>query len=145
MSDGWYDGVCSIKLVVNDLVRKSFGSSTNPGMLYLPLEILAGSAAGASQVVFTNPLEIVKIRLQMQGELPVDQRKSAMAIVRELGFRGLYKGSSACFLRDIPFSGIYFPVYGAFKELFKDPAGQLTPFDLLCAGSLAGTCWSSAV
>ena len=32
----------------------------------LPAEIIAGGMAGACQVVFTNPLEIVKIRLQIQ-------------------------------------------------------------------------------
>jgi solute carrier family 25 aspartate/glutamate transporter 12/13 len=33
---------------------------------YLPVwaEVIAGMAAGGSQVLFTNPLEIVKIRLQ---------------------------------------------------------------------------------
>jgi solute carrier family 25 aspartate/glutamate transporter 12/13 len=39
----------AIKLVVNDMIRKSFGSSDTPGMLYMPLEILAGASAGASQ------------------------------------------------------------------------------------------------
>jgi solute carrier family 25 aspartate/glutamate transporter 12/13 len=28
----------------------------------------------------------------------------------------LYKGAGACFLRDIPFSGIYFPLYWFLKE-----------------------------
>jgi solute carrier family 25 aspartate/glutamate transporter 12/13 len=54
--------------------------------------------------VFTNPLEIVKIRLQIQGELSKNvegvPRRSAMWIVRNLGLVGLYKGASACLLRD---------------------------------------------
>lgn len=53
--------------------------------------------------VFTNPLEIVKIRLQVQGELAKSAdvpRRSAMWIVRNLGLVGLYKGASACLLRD---------------------------------------------
>jgi solute carrier family 25 aspartate/glutamate transporter 12/13 len=54
--------------------------------------------------VFTNPLEIVKIRLQIQGEIAknVDgaPRRSAMWIVKNLGLVGLYKGASACLLRD---------------------------------------------
>ncbi len=41
----------------------------------------------------TNPLEIVKIRLQVMGELPPAARKSAFTIVSELGFTGLYKGA----------------------------------------------------
>jgi len=42
--------------------------------------------------MFTNPLEIVKIRLQVAGELASEGSKvSALSVVRELGFFGLYK------------------------------------------------------
>lgn len=54
--------------------------------------------------VFTNPLEIVKIRLQVQGEVAKTvegtPKRSAMWIVKNLGLVGLYKGASACLLRD---------------------------------------------
>lgn len=54
--------------------------------------------------VFTNPLEIVKIRLQVQGEIAKSvegaPRRSALWIVKNLGLMGLYKGASACLLRD---------------------------------------------
>ncbi len=51
---------------MNDLVR---GRLKDPktGDIALSGEILAGCMAGGSQVLFTNPLEIVKIRLQ--GEI----------------------------------------------------------------------------
>jgi len=55
-----------------------------------------------------------------------------------LGPAGLYKGASACFLRDIPFSGIYFPAYAKFKDMLKDEHGRLRNVDLLLAGSAAG-------
>ena len=42
--------------------------------------------------MFTNPLEIVKIRLQVAGALASGgQKVSALGVVRELGFFGLYK------------------------------------------------------
>ena len=47
--------------------------------------------AGGSQVVFTNPLEIVKIRLQVAGELATGRSIGALSVVKELGFMGLYK------------------------------------------------------
>eukprot|EP01087_Luapelamoeba_hula_P020250 TRINITY_DN6880_c0_g1_i1.p1 TRINITY_DN6880_c0_g1~~TRINITY_DN6880_c0_g1_i1.p1 ORF type:complete len:796 (+),score=160.15 TRINITY_DN6880_c0_g1_i1:164-2551(+) len=127
----------AIKLVVNDYLRSWFQTPGKPGEVYFPLEVLAGAGAGASQVVFTNPLEIVKIRLQVQGEVKGAAPKSALTIVKELGFAGLYKGASACFLRDIPFSGIYFPAYASFKEMLKVD-GRNTHWDLLLAGSIAG-------
>lgn len=47
--------------------------------------------AGGSQVIFTNPLEIVKIRLQVAGEITTGPRVSALSVIRDLGFFGLYK------------------------------------------------------
>ena len=41
--------------------------------------------------MFTNPLEIVKIRLQVAGEIASAKKVSALGVVRELGFFGLYK------------------------------------------------------
>lgn len=131
----------AIKLTVNDLLRKLF-STNNNGEIYLPMEILAGGGAGASQVIFTNPLEIVKIRLQTQGELakanPTASKVSAIAHVRELGFTGLYKGAGACLLRDIPFSAMYFPLYAKMKEVLKEEDGSINATSLLVAGAVAG-------
>jgi len=131
----------AIKLTVNDMLRKWF-KDPERGQIYFPLEVLAGCGAGASQVIFTNPIEIVKIRLQVMGETmrldPSFRPKSTLTIVKELGLSGLYKGAGACLLRDIPFSGIYFPVYAGAKKLFADEDGKNTPMQLLSAGALAG-------
>ena len=42
-------------------------------------------------MIFTNPLEIVKIRLQVAGEMTQDTKTSAIGVIEELGFTGLYK------------------------------------------------------
>ena len=42
-------------------------------------------------MVFTNPLEIVKIRLQVAGEIATAQKPSALMVVKDLGLFGLYK------------------------------------------------------
>ena len=60
---------------------------------YLIVDCSSFSKAGASQVVFTNPLEIVKIRLQVAGEIVGKGRVSALGVIKELGFFGLYKVS----------------------------------------------------
>ncbi|KAL2260628.1 hypothetical protein VTK26DRAFT_5305 [Humicola hyalothermophila] len=132
----------AIKLTVNDLVRGWF--SDKQGKIWWGHEVIAGGAAGGCQVVFTNPLEIVKIRLQVQGEVAKSvegaPRRSAMWIVRNLGLVGLYKGASACLLRDVPFSAIYFPTYSHLKkDVFgESPTKNLGVVQLLTAGAIAG-------
>ena len=43
------------------------------------------------QVMFTNPIEIVKIRLQVAGEMAGMAKLGAWQVMKELGFMGLYK------------------------------------------------------
>ncbi|XP_044908340.1 calcium-binding mitochondrial carrier protein Aralar2 isoform X3 [Felis catus] len=47
-------------------------------------------------------------------------------------------GAKACFLRDIPFSAIYFPCYAHVKASFANEDGQISPGSLLLAGAIAG-------
>ncbi|XP_046846923.1 calcium-binding mitochondrial carrier protein Aralar2-like [Xenia sp. Carnegie-2017] len=124
----------AIKLSTNDFVRDRL--KTEDGFISFSAEIISGGCAGASQVVFTNPIEIVKIRLQVAGE--IGQKVSAISVIRELGFRGIYKGARACFLRDIPFSAIYFPAYAHLKKNFSDENGFTKWYNLLMAAALAG-------
>ncbi|XP_048366927.1 calcium-binding mitochondrial carrier protein Aralar2 isoform X2 [Sphaerodactylus townsendi] len=126
----------AIKLTVNDFVRDK--CMNKDASVPLAAEILAGGCAGASQVIFTNPLEIVKIRLQVAGEITTGPRVSALTVLRDLGFFGLYKGAKACFLRDIPFSAIYFPCYAHMKSSFASEDGRVSAGYLLLAGAIAG-------
>lgn len=85
----------------------------------------------------------MKIRLQVQGEVAKAQgtpRRGAVWIVRNLGLMGLYKGASACLLRDVPFSAIYFPSYSHLKKDFfgEGPNKKLGILQLLTAGAIAG-------
>lgn len=126
----------AIKLTMNDFVRDKFLS--NGGHIPLWGEMLAGGTAGASQVMFTNPLEIVKIRLQVAGEVASGPQVGAVHVIKDLGFKGLYKGTRACLLRDVPFSAIYFPAYAHFKQSFADKNGHNSPLTLLVAAAMAG-------
>ncbi|KAJ6000049.1 hypothetical protein N7481_000458 [Penicillium waksmanii] len=133
----------AIKLTVNDLARGYFTDKDTKRIKW-PAEVLSGGTAGACQVVFTNPLEIVKIRLQVQGEIAKNvegvPRRSALWIVKNLGLVGLYKGASACLLRDVPFSAIYFPTYAHLKSDFfgETATNKLGVVQLLTAGAIAG-------
>jgi len=127
----------AIKLTMNDLARDKIRNA-NGGVLPIWGEIIAGGVGGASQVLFTNPLEIVKIRLQVAGEIASGEKISAVAVCRELGFFGLYKGARACFLRDIPFSMIFFPTYAHCKPALADENGYNSPGSLLLSAAIAG-------
>lgn len=133
----------AIKLTINDLIRANVKDPVT-GEIGLGWELFAGGTAGGCQVAVTNPLEIVKIRLQMQGEMarvsgnpPI----GAMHIIRQLGLVGLYKGAAACLCRDIPFSAIYFTAYSHLK---KDTFGEglngkkLSFVETLSAAAIAG-------
>ena len=63
--------------------------------------------------------ELIKIRLQTEGETArIEKRapRSTFQILSSMQISKLYRGASACFLRDIPFSAIYFPIYANSKE-----------------------------
>ena len=68
------------------------------------------------------------------------KRQTALDIIRGLGAVGLYRGASACLLRDIPFSAIYFPTYAHLKkDYFGETAtNRLGIGQLLMAGAIAG-------
>lgn len=137
----------AIKLGVNDYFREYFrdrnlarGVTGNAGDgITLSQAIFSGSAAGMAQVIATNPMEIVKIRLQLAQSAATNaggaQVKAGLVdVVRHLGLRGLYRGSSATLLRDIPFSAIFFPTYGILKKALHRHGF----FGALVAGSISG-------
>jgi solute carrier family 25 (mitochondrial aspartate/glutamate transporter), member 12/13 len=99
----------AIKLAVNEAMRERLENSD--GSIGLFSEIIAGATAGFCQVIATNPMEIVKIRMQTMAFKPVEERMSTMQVIRHLGLRGLYRGTPATLLRDVPFSFIIFPGY----------------------------------
>jgi Ca2+-binding EF-hand superfamily protein/CRP-like cAMP-binding protein len=142
-----------IKFTVNDLLR---GVSSKEGSTsqHLLTEIVSGGCAGACQLLVTNPLEVAKIRMQMQGETARLFREKGFPVPKglglnymtfsqvtaDLGLSGLYKGAAACLLRDIPFGAIYFPTYAACLEYLvnrQDTPGHASAANILVAGTVA--------
>lgn len=99
-----------IKLSVNEALCTAICAASN-GVLPLPGEILAGSLAGFSPVILTNPMERIKIGLQTSnmtlGELL--QREEVGSL------RSLYRGIEACIIRDMIFGGFLFPIFAHTK------------------------------
>eukprot|EP00934_Nitzschia_sp_Nitz4_P004314 Nitzschia sp. Nitz4//scaffold6_size259037//81142//84016//NITZ4_001061-RA/size259037-augustus-gene-0.288-mRNA-1//1//CDS//3329556854//4304//frame0 len=139
-----------IKFAVADLVRSIGTQDEQVAKLHWSTEAVCGGVAGACQLLVTNPLELTKIRMQMQGEttmLFLERRAQPpkaphfSEIVRVLGASGLYKGAAACLFRDIPFGAIYYPTYSACKEYLAyhgSDTGEVSASNILLAGTIAG-------
>ncbi|GJQ77696.1 putative EF-hand domain pair protein [Trypoxylus dichotomus] len=126
----------AIKLSINDWVRDKFYD--HKGRIKYRYELLAGGCAGFSQVIVTNPLEIIKIRLQTAGEVAGGSKVKARKLIKDLGITGLYKGVRACIVRDVTFASIYFSSYANLKKWFASKDGYNHPLSLLVAGTCAG-------
>lgn len=121
----------AVKICMNDLARAHIAAACG-GTLPLVGEIAAGCVAGCCQVVVTNPLEAVKIRLQTCPS------GSAFDVLHDLGIAGLYRGAGSCMLRDGMFSCILFPLYAHIKGALElDAAGHEEVLMLALAGLLA--------
>lgn len=110
---------------------------------------MAGGGAGFCQVIATNPMEITKIRMQMQATLPPEQRSTTVQVVRQMGIKGLYTGTLATLTRDVPFSILFFPAYANLKSYlaYKEgpKKGQNSIGSQLLAGFAAGALAAGAV
>ncbi|KAJ7962995.1 Mitochondrial carrier protein [Quillaja saponaria] len=107
---------------------------------------LGGIGTGALQSLMLTPVELVKIRLQLQNKPqsaeslrgPVEVAKN---IFRKEGFKGIYRGLNITMLRDAPSHGFYFWTYEYLREQLHPgcrKSGQETLRTMLVAGGLAG-------
>lgn len=108
----------ALKLTVNEIMLEIL-EQLLPGARLWTLEFIAGGGGGFSQVLITNPMEIVKLRLQIQSNKLVS-RKGLWEVVQELGLQGLYSGSGITLARDVPSSGIFFACYALITQLYPE-------------------------
>lgn len=111
------------------------------GLLYAPdgtittgNTFIAGVGAGITEAVMVvNPMEVVKIRLQAQHHSmadPLDIPKyrnaphAAYLIVKEEGFKTLYRGVSLTAARQATNQGVNFTVYSKIKERLQQYHGS---------------------
>lgn len=133
----------AIKLAVNEYLREMY--EHDDGSIDLHHEILAGAGAGIAQVIATNPMEITKIRMQMQALLPPAERQTTLQLIKSMGLKGLYTGTMATLSRDVPFSFLFFPGYANLKKLLADSNGNNSFISVLFAGGLSGAIAAGAV
>ena len=113
-------------------------------------EMVAGALTGMSQTVITAPIELAKIKLQIQGtgtKLSNKERRyrgpiqTIFQIRRESGTTGCFRGLLGVFLRDTPATAVYFGSFAFMNQLFIPEDGDinsLSPSTLLFTGGIAG-------
>ncbi|XP_023387784.1 solute carrier family 25 member 48 [Pteropus vampyrus] len=131
----------------------------------LPDLLLASMVAGVVSVGLGAPVDLVKIRLQMQtqpfreadlglkpratlGERPAYQGPvhCIATIVRTEGLAGLYRGASAMLLRDVPGYCLYFIPYVLLSDwITPETCAGPSPCAVWLAGGMAGAIsWGTA-
>jgi hypothetical protein len=84
------------------------------------------------------PIEVLKIRAQNNKERMINYREYIPKIIKNEGYRGLYKGFWPTFWRDVPGLGLYFFSYEYFKKTFSSFTNREFLIKML-SGGLAGT------
>lgn len=121
--------------------RSQSGSSIAHLAARLPsssVNSFCGAMAGVASGIVTCPLDVIKTKLQAQGSFR--QRSSgqptttsaiyhgmvgtARTIVRQDGFRGLYRGLGPMLLGYLPTWAVYMGVYDSSREYYYGQVGK---------------------
>lgn len=75
-------------------------------------------------LVLTNPINVIKSRFEVVGFNKYHGIYDAATKIYSLeGLKGFTVGTNAMLLRDVPYSGIYYPLYEAFKLFYQQAFG----------------------
>ncbi|CAL4071602.1 unnamed protein product, partial [Meganyctiphanes norvegica] len=113
---------------------------------------VAGCAGGVVQLVIACPVDLVKIKMQMQTGGTKEgawgskhyrtNYNGPMACLRDLfkqrGLTGCYKGLNSMAWRDVPSFGLYMIIYTAFIRSVSGKEENATPASLVFCGGMAG-------
>ena len=95
-------------------------------------------------MVIYNPVELLKVRAQINRVENVKYRKAIPVLIHNEGFSGLYKGIGALLLRDVPGWGVYFWSYELLKGMFGIPEAKKNGTDNSML-NMAIKCWCGGV
>ncbi|CAM9844120.1 unnamed protein product, partial [Choristocarpus tenellus] len=127
--------------------REGGEGASDPSLWHV---FVGGCAGGFAQSFVMSPVELLKVRLQLQGGLvgPASSGASTLAanLVSESGLRILSRGLSATLGRDVLPHGVWFASYEGVKqklsrieEVSSAENGQLSVHSQLTAGAFAAT------
>eukprot|EP00746_Dinoflagellata_sp_MGD_P162680 gnl/MRDRNA2_/MRDRNA2_90344_c0_seq1.p1 gnl/MRDRNA2_/MRDRNA2_90344_c0~~gnl/MRDRNA2_/MRDRNA2_90344_c0_seq1.p1 ORF type:complete len:324 (-),score=66.66 gnl/MRDRNA2_/MRDRNA2_90344_c0_seq1:173-1066(-) len=103
---------------------------------------VTGSIAGCSATVCIQPIDMIKVRIQLGAAEGGSTNPVTIAsdMIKNEGFGAMYKGLSAGLLRQVVYTGARLGLYDIFTDLAKDPNEKVMPFYKVsgCALSAGG-------
>ncbi|KAL0347738.1 UNVERIFIED_CONTAM: Mitochondrial adenine nucleotide transporter ADNT1, partial [Sesamum calycinum] len=157
------NGTNCARIVPNSAVKFFSYEQASKGILYMyqqqtgnedaqltpVLRLAAGACAGIIAMSATYPMDMVRGRLTVQISLLISTEECFHAlstVLREEGFRALYKGWLPSVIGVVPYVGLNFAVYESLKDwlLKSNPYGLVEDNELgvvtrLACGAAAGT------
>jgi len=107
----------------------------------IPQCALAGSFAGMVCSTAISPVDLIKVRLQINQEVGT-ARKTSMGIMKDVwkteGLKGFYRGYSSVFGRESSAMGVYFGSYEYLKSRARRADGTIPIGLMLLSGGTAG-------
>jgi solute carrier family 25 carnitine/acylcarnitine transporter 20/29 len=113
--------------------QNSKNKNTKSGILSTRQNILAGLFAGFCNSFITSPIELIRIKLQVQGNSANNKYKGtfdcASQIIKNNGIKGIYLGLCSTLLRECPAYAIYFGLYETLmhSKIMKYGSKENTP------------------
>lgn len=113
------------------LIKNTLTSGTYFSMLYTmdqhlrqlnmlnqaQLHFFSSSMARTIQSIISNPIIIIKTRFEVIGFNEYNSITNACQMIyRTEGLGGFFTGLKVSLVRDVPFSGIFYPIYNMFKR-----------------------------
>ncbi|KAL0809136.1 hypothetical protein ABMA28_012760 [Loxostege sticticalis] len=102
--------------------------------------LVAGSLAGVTSQSATYPLDMARARMAVTNALEYRTLGAVFTkVIKEEGFRALYRGYPATVMGVIPYAGVSFFTYDTLKHMYFDKfGGTRNPFSNMIFGGAAG-------
>jgi len=114
------------------------------------MQFLCAGTANMMAAAFTNPVDVVKVRMQMDGEGGQTKRRfrnpihCGRTLVAEEGMRTLYRGITSSLIREGSYSGMRMGFYEPVKQMLGATDPNNTPLHLkVLAGGITGALGSA--
>lgn len=130
MELGLYDNFKSLWL---RLKNRNRSSEDGPAPITQMDEIVAAGITGGITGYLSNPLDLIKTKLMVDGDLYTGFFDAFRKTVSEGGLSSLFQGGAARVAWLLPFTAIYLPVYDLFKrriETYKTSRSSTTALKL---------------